>query len=104
MFRGEEFTGHLGPHPRPGCGRQRRIGRKAGCRLDSSDVFGHLEPERADDTLDDPERSSETGRILIVARGEVRSFQLLLSHFGKRVEAAAEQRSHLLCSHRVADA
>jgi hypothetical protein len=39
---------------------------------------------------------------LKVPQGEVGSFQLLLSELGKWVQAAAEQRSHLLRRHRVA--
>jgi hypothetical protein len=33
--------------------------------------------------------------------GEVGSFQLLLSELGQRMQAAAEQRSHLLGGYRV---
>ena len=44
----------------------------------------------------------QPGHLLQVALGEVRSFQLLLAELGQRVQAAAEQRSHLLGGHRVA--
>ena len=53
MLGQEELPGHLGPHPRPICSRHRRVGRKASCRLDRRDAFRHLEPERADVTIDD---------------------------------------------------
>jgi len=58
MRREEELAGHLGPHPGPIRGRQRHVGRKAGRRIDRRDTFGHLEPERADDTIDDLERDA----------------------------------------------
>jgi hypothetical protein len=99
----EKLTGYLGPHLRPICRRQRRVGRQASCRIDSRDAFGHFEPERADDTIEDLERSSEPGRVLKVPQGEVGSFQLLLAQLGQRVQTGAEQRSHLLSGHRVAD-
>ena len=98
-----KLAGHLGPHPRPISSRQRSVGRQAGGRIDRPDTFRNLEPERADDTIDDPERSSKTGRVLEVAESEIRSFQLLLAQLGQRVQTAAEQRSHLLRGHRVAD-
>ena len=103
MLSQEELPGHLGPHPRPIRGRQRRVGRQASRRIDRSKASRDLEPKRADDTIDDPERSSKTGRVLEVADGEIRSFQLLLAQLGQRVQTAAEQRSHLLGGHRVAD-
>ena len=78
MLGPEKLTGHLGPHPRPFSCRQRRVGRKAGCRLDRPDAFRHLEPERADDTIDDLERHAQPGYLLEIAWSEVRSFQLLL--------------------------
>ena len=52
--------------------------------------------------VNDLERRPEAGRLLVVAWGEVGSFQLLLAQFGQRVQAAAEQRSHLLSGHPVA--
>ena len=52
--------------------------------------------------IDDLERRAQLGRFLEVAWSEVRSFQLLLAELGKRVQAAAEQGSHLLGGHRVA--
>jgi hypothetical protein len=55
MLREEELSGYLGPHPGPIRGWQRRVGRQAGRRMDRRDTFGHLEPERADDTIDDLE-------------------------------------------------
>jgi hypothetical protein len=99
----EELAGHFGPHPRPIRCRQRCVGRQAGCGIDSRDAFRDLEPERADDTINDPERSSKTGRVLKVPQGEVGSFQLLLPQLGQGMQTAAEQRSHLLSGHRVAD-
>jgi hypothetical protein len=50
------------PDPRP-AGERRR---KAGRRIDRPHAFGHLEPERPDDTVDNPERSSKTGHLLQV--------------------------------------
>ena len=102
MLGEEELAGHLGPHPRPICSRQRSAGRKAGRRLNRRDASCHFEPERADVTINDLERRPEPGRVLVVAWGEVRPFQLLLSELGQRVQAAAEQGSHLLGGHRVA--
>ena len=98
----EELPGHLGPHPRPISGRQRSAGRQAARRLDRPDAFGDLEAERADVAVNDLERRPEPGRILVVAFGEVRPLELPLSELGKRVQAAAEQCSHLLGGHRVA--
>ena len=91
MLGEEELAGHLGPHPRPICGRQRRVGRQAGRRVDRRDASGHLEPERADVAIDDLERRPQPGHFLEVASGEVRSFQLLLAQLGQRVQTAAEQ-------------
>ena len=41
--------------------------------------------------------------LLKVLNGEVGPFQLLLPQLGQRMQTAAEQRSHLLRGHRVAD-
>jgi hypothetical protein len=103
MLGEEKLAGHLGPHPGPIGSRQPRVRRHAGCAVDRRDAFGHLEPERADVAVDNPERSSKAGRVLQVASGEVRSFQLLLAQLGQRMQTATEQRSHLLGGHRVAD-
>ena len=54
-------------------------------------------------TINDLERRPQPGRVLEVAFGEVRPFQLLLAELGQRMQTAAEQRSHLLRGHRVAD-
>jgi hypothetical protein len=102
MLGPEKVAGHLGPHPRPICSRQRSAGGKAGRRIDHRDAPCHFEPERADLAVNDLERHSEPGRVLVVALGEVGSFQLLLPPLGQRVQTAAEQRSHLLGGHRVA--
>ena len=102
MLGPEELMCHLGPHPGPIRGRPGSAGGKAGRRIDRPDAFGHFEPERADITIDNPERDPQTGYFLEVAWGEVRPFQLLLSELGQRVQTAAEQRSHLLGGHRVA--
>ena len=104
MLGEEKLAGHLGPHPRPISSRQRSASGQPGRRLDRRETSCHFEPERADDTIDDLERPPETGRILQVSCSEVRSFQLLLPELGQRVQTAAEQRSHLLRSHRVPDA
>jgi hypothetical protein len=104
MLGQEELAGHLGPHSGPICGRQRRVGGKAGRAVDRGNASGHLEPERADITIDNPERNPQTGYLLEVACGEIRSLQLLLPELGQRVQTAAEQRLHLLGGHRVADA
>ena len=102
MLGEEELAGHLGPHPRPICSRQRRAGRQAGRRIDRREASGHFEAERADVTINDLERRPQPGRVLEVAWGEIRPFQLLLAQLGQRVQTAAEQRSHLLGGHRVA--
>jgi hypothetical protein len=99
----EKLTGHRGPHPRPIRSRHRRARRQAGRRLDRPDASRHLEPERADDTIDDLERHTQTGHLLEVMWSEVRSLQLLLPQLRQWVQTAAEQRSHLLGGHRVAD-
>ena len=52
--------------------------------------------------VDDLERRPQPRRVLKVPQGEVGSFQLLLPQLGQRVQAAAEQGSHLLRGHRVA--
>jgi hypothetical protein len=80
--------------------RHRRAGRQAGRRLDHPDAFRHLQPKRADDTIDNSERHAQLGHLLEVADSEVRSFQLLLPELGQRVQTATEQRSHLLRCHR----
>jgi hypothetical protein len=99
----EALPGHLGPHPRPISSRQRSAGRKASRRLDRREASCHFEAEGAEVAVNDLERRPKPGRILIVQQGEVGSFQLLLSPFGKRMQAAAEQRPHLLGGHRVTD-
>ena len=104
MLGSEELPGHIGPHPGPISSRQRRAGRQAGCRIDRRDAFGHLEPKRADDTINDPERHTQTGHFLEVADCECWPFKLPLAELGQRVQTATEQRSHLLRRHRVADA
>jgi hypothetical protein len=82
MLGEEELPGHLGPHPGPIGSRQGRVHRKAGCRIDCSDAFRHLQPKRAGDTINDLERHAKLGRILQVTSGEVRPFQLLLPELG----------------------
>jgi hypothetical protein len=104
MLSEEELPGHLGPHPRPISSRQRSAGRKAGRRLDRREASCHLEAERADLTTNDLERPPEPGRVLVVTLCEFRPFQLLLAELRQWVQAAAEQRSHLLGGHRVAGA
>jgi hypothetical protein len=90
MCREEELAGDLGPHPRPiGC-RQRSAGGKAGRRPELREASCHFEPEGADVAVNDFERCAEPGRVLTVAFGEVGALQLLLSQFGKWVQAAAE--------------
>jgi hypothetical protein len=103
MLGEEKLTSHLGPHPRPIRGRQRRVGRQAGRRIDRANAPGDLEPERADDTIDDLERHTQTDHLLEVIWSEVRSLQLLPAKLGQRMQTTAEQRSHLLGGHRVAD-
>jgi hypothetical protein len=98
----EALTGYLGPHSRPISSRQRSAGGKAGRRPDRREASCHFEAEGADLAVNDLERRPEPGGVLVVAWGEVGSFQLLLSEFGKRVQAAAKQRSHLHGGHRVA--
>ena len=103
MRRKEELPGHLGPHPRPIRGRQRSAGGQAGCRIDRREAPCHFEAERAEIAINDLERRPQPSHVLEVACGEVRPFQLLLAELGQRVQTAAEQRSHLLGGHRVAD-
>ena len=67
MLGEEKLAGHLGPRPRPISSRQRRVRRQAGPAVDRGNTFGHLEPERADDTIDDPERRAQLGHCLEVA-------------------------------------
>jgi hypothetical protein len=72
--------------PGPGLWRQGNAGGHAGRRLDRSDTFGDLEPERADDTIDDLERRPKPGRVLKVALAEIRPFQLLLAELGQQMQ------------------
>jgi hypothetical protein len=102
MLSPEKLTGHLSPHPRPISSPQRRAHRQAGHAVDRGNAFRHFQPERADDTIDDPERHPQPRRVLKVPQGEVGSLQLLLPELGQRVQTAAEQGSHLLRRHRVA--
>jgi hypothetical protein len=69
---------------------------------DRGNAPGHLEPERADDTIDDLERHAQLSHFLEVADSECWPFQLLLPQLGQRMQTATEQRSHLLRGHRVA--
>ena len=64
MLGQEELPGHLGPHPRPIRSRQRSAGGQAGRRIDRRDASCHLEPERADVTIDDLERRAQPGHVL----------------------------------------
>jgi hypothetical protein len=102
MLGREKLPGHIGPHPGPISSQQRSAGRKAGRHLDRRVTSRDFEPERADVPINDPEGRSEFGGVLEVAWSELRPFQLLLSELGQRMQAAAEQRSHLLRGHRVA--
>jgi hypothetical protein len=102
MLRGEELAGHLGPHPGPVCSGQGSAGGNAGRGVDRSEPSCHFAAEWADVTVNDLERRPEPGRVLVVALGEVGSCQLLLAELGQRVQAAAEQGSHLFGGHRVA--
>ena len=68
----EELPGHLGPHPGPIRGRPGSAGGKAGRRMDRREASCHLEPERADITIDDLERDPQTGYFLEVADSQVR--------------------------------
>jgi hypothetical protein len=96
----EELPGHLRSHPRPISSRQRSAGGKAGRRLDRREALCHFEAERADISINDLEGDPESRRVLVVALGEVGSFKLLLPELGQRVQAAAEQCSHLLSGHQ----
>src|SRR5215211_133981 len=101
VFCTEELTGHVGPHPRAIRSSNWRVGRQAGRGVDRGNASGDLEPERADITINDPERHPQPGYLLEVTFGEVRPFKLPLPELRQRVQATAEQRLHLLCSHRV---
>jgi hypothetical protein len=85
MRRQERLPGHVGPHPRPIGSRQRSAGRQAGRAVDGGNAPGDLEPKWADVAVNDLERRPESGHILVVALGEVGSFQLLLTELGQRV-------------------
>jgi hypothetical protein len=102
MLGQKELASHLGPHPRPISGRQRRAHGQARCRIDRREALGHLEAEWADLTINDLERHPQPSRILKVPSGEIWPFKLLLAELGQRVQTATEQRSHLLGGHRVA--
>ena len=90
MLGGEEFPGHLGPHPRPVGSGQRRVRRHTGRRLDRPEAFADLEAERADVTINDLERRPQPGRVPVIAWCEVRPLELLLAELGKWVQTAAE--------------
>jgi hypothetical protein len=98
----EELTRHMSPHPGPVSRRDRGVGRPSDCGVERRDALGHLEPERDEIVVDDLERRPQPGHVLKILSGEVGSLQLLLPQLGQRVQTAAEQRSHLLRSHRVA--
>jgi hypothetical protein len=102
MLGEEELPGHLSAHPGPVSRRDRGVGRRSDCRVERRDALGHLDPKWAQIVVDDLERRPQQRHVLKVPQGEVGSFQLLLAELGQRMQTAAEQRSHLLCGHRVA--
>jgi hypothetical protein len=104
MLGQEELPGHLGSHARPIGSRHRSVRRKVSCGLDRRDTFGHLKTERAHVVVEDLERCTEPGDVMQVAFGKAWPFPLLLAQLGQRMQTAAEQRSHLLRSHRIAGA
>jgi len=61
MLGPERLAGYSCPHPGPDCSRQRRLPRQAGCAVDRGKASGDLEPERADDAIDDLERHAQLG-------------------------------------------
>jgi hypothetical protein len=95
MLGTEELPGHLSPHLRPVSRRDRGVGRPSDCRVERRDAVGHLDPKRAQIVVDHLERRPQPGHILKILSGEVGSFKLLLPQLGQRVQAAAEQGSHL---------
>jgi hypothetical protein len=103
MLSDEEIPGHLSPHPGPVSRSNRGVGRRFDGGVERRKALGHLNPKRDQIVVDDLERHPQPRHILKVLQGEVRSFQLLLPQLGQRMQTAAEQRSHLLRSHRVAD-
>jgi hypothetical protein len=103
MFSEEELSGYLSPHPGPVGRRDRGVGRPSNRSVERRDALGHLDSKRDQIVVDDLERHAQPRRILKVLSGEVGSFQLLLPQLGQRMQTAAEQGSHLLRRHRVAD-
>ena len=101
MLGEEELAGHFGPHLRPLGSEHGSAGRPAGRRIDSGEASCHFEAERADITVNDHERRPKSGPVLVVARIEVGSGQLLLTQLDQGVQATAEQCSHLLSGHRI---
>ena len=93
--------GDLRPH-RPTRGLHGAPARQTGRDDSAAKRLAALQPERAEDTIDDLERRAQLGHCLEVALGQVWSFQPPSAELGKRVQTAAEQRSHLLGGHRVA--
>jgi hypothetical protein len=90
MLGEEEFPGHLSPHPGPISRRDGGVGRPSDGGIERRDALGHLDPERYQIVVDNPERHPQPRRIVKVPQCEVGSFQLLLPQLSQWVQAAAE--------------
>jgi hypothetical protein len=101
MLGGEELTGYLGAKPRPVRSRHRPVAGQSGRLVESGDPPGNFQSEWAHVVLDNLERGTEPGRLLIVAFRKAWPFELLLPELGQRVQTAAEQRPHLLRCHLI---
>jgi hypothetical protein len=101
MLGAEELPCHLSSHPRPVSCRDGGVGRQSDGRVERRDASGHLDPKREQIVVDEPEWRSQPRHALKILIGEGRSFQLLLPQLRQRMQAAAEQGSHLLRGHLV---
>jgi hypothetical protein len=54
-------------------------------------VPSDLQPERADDPIDDLERHAQPGHFLKLAGSEVWPFQLLLAELGQRMQISGRR-------------
>jgi hypothetical protein len=101
MLGDKELPGDLGAHLCPVGGRHRPVPRQTGRLINPGDPFRDFTPECAD-VMVDLERDAESGHGQIVAFSQIRPFELLHPQLCQRVQAAAEQRPHLLRGHRIA--
>ena len=85
MLGGEELTGHVGAQTRP-FPRMALASRREARRLLEGDPPGYFQREWAHVVVEDFERGTEQGHVLIVAFGEAWPFQLLLAELGQRMQ------------------